>query len=186
MDGANIKIPERLTRPPEQEAPFIIDILETAFDTFARTFTEATRSDVMSAKEEDGKELVSRLLRSEQNSLSEFKFELFELAYRLATKNGFDIKPFLAQIDFSALTTSQKHEMSSALSLSDIHYPEIWNSLFSSDILTARDLYQRDLARPFAIHRLYSSKTSGMKTFFEYMKMAVKDYTRKLIIIKVC
>ena len=187
VDGANIKIPERLATPPEpaEGTTFILDKLQEASDAFTKEFTESAsrRAEISTLSRDEAEILLGQLLRSHQTSVSEF--ELFNLAYRLATKHGIDIRPYLAQIDFSALTTVQKHIMSSTLELSDISYPEIWNSFVRSDILTARDLYQRNLAQPFSIQRLYSSRTSGLVTFFEYLKMATQDYTRKVVIIQV-
>ena len=88
-------------------------------------------------------------------------------------------------IDFSALTLAQKYAMSTTLELSADEHPEVWNSLIRSDILTARDLYESSLGRPFPIQRLYSSKTNGLKTFFEYLKIATQQYSRKLLLIQV-
>jgi len=185
VDGANIKIPDKLATPPEQKEPFVLDILEAATDDFVREFAESAsrRADITALGQEDANNLLMQLLRSKHNSISEF--ELFNLAYRFCVKHNIDPKTYLSQIDFSALTTSQKYTLSTTLSLSAIDFPEIWNSLVRSEILTARDLYQRNLSRPFSIHRLYSSRQSGLTTFFEYLKMGVQDYTRKLIVIQV-
>ncbi|KAL0957935.1 hypothetical protein HGRIS_000116 [Hohenbuehelia grisea] len=60
----------------------------------------------------------------------------------------------------------------------------MWNSLLRSDLLTYDDLYQRNLHQPFSLQRLYSSRTSGMKTFFRYLNIATQDFIRKLLIIK--
>lgn len=188
VDGANIKIPDRLATVPEPKegTTFILDKLQEASDTFTKEFAESAsrRAEIPTLGRDEAEILIGQLLRSHQTSVSEF--ELFNLAYRLATKHGIDIRPYLAQVDFSALTTVQKHVISSTLELSDISYPEIWNSFVRSDILSARDLYQRNLAQPFPIQRLYSSRASGLATFFEYLKMATQDYTRKVIIIQVC
>ncbi|KAF8970321.1 RNA dependent RNA polymerase-domain-containing protein [Flammula alnicola] len=188
VDGANIKIPDRLATPPEpteNSGPkYILDQLEEATDQFATRFAESAsrRVEIAALDQEEGELLLGQLLQSKQNSISEF--ELFNLAYRLSVKHKIDIRPYLAQLDFSALTTAQKHVMSSTLALSAIDCPEIWNSLVRSDILTPRDLYQRNLAQPFTLHRLYSSRLSGLTTFFEYLQMATQDYTRKVLIIQ--
>lgn len=187
VDGANIKIPDRLATPPEppEGSKYILDLLEEASDAFATRFAESAsrRTEIGTLSKEEGELVLGQLLASKQNSISEF--ELFNLAYRLATKHDIDIRPYLAQLDFSALTAVQKHIMSATLHISSIDYPEVWNSFVRSDILTPRDLYQRNLAQPFAIHRLYSSRVSGLVTFFEYLRMATQDYTRKVLIIQV-
>lgn len=188
MDGANIKIPDKLSTPPEPngESKYILDLLEEATEEFSVRFTESAsrRAEISSLQKADAELLLGQLLQSKQNSISEF--ELFNLAYRFCQKHHIDIRQYLAHIDFSALTISQKKTLSTTLSLSHVDYPEIWNSLVRSDILTPLDLYKRNLAHPFALHRLYSSRASGMPTFFEYLRMATQDYTRKVLIVQVC
>ncbi|KAF8156601.1 RNA-directed RNA polymerase [Crassisporium funariophilum] len=184
VDGANIRIPDKLATPPEQTEPYILDLLEEASDKFSILFTESAsrRTDILVVDQEEGKKLLGQLLQSKQSAVSEY--ELFNLACRLATKHSIDIRPYLCQIDIGALTTAEKHTITTTLSLSAVDYPYIWNSLVRSDILTARDLYQRDLGRPFSLHRLYSSRISGLSTFFEYLRMATQDYTRKVLILQ--
>lgn len=188
VDGANIRIPEKLTTPPEPSAAmgeYILDQLESAAEEFSQNFAKSAsrRAEIASLPQEDGETLLGQLLQSQQNSVSEY--ELFNVAYRLCQKHNIDIRPYLAQLDFSALTTVQKHIMSTTLGLSGVDYPEIWNSLARSDILKPQDLYQRNLARPFQLHRLYSSLNSGLATFFGYLRRATQEYTRKILIIQV-
>jgi hypothetical protein len=52
-------------------------------------------------------------------------------------------------------------------------------------VLKPRDLDDRGLRGPLKLQRLYSSRIQGRGAFFEYLKVAVEDFTRKLIIIKV-
>jgi hypothetical protein len=186
VDGANIKIPDKLATPPEQKEPFILDLLEQASVEFSTRFGESAsrRTEILTVDQLEGERLLGQLLKSNQSALSEY--ELFNLAYRLATKYSIDIRPYLAQIDMSALTTAEKHTITTTLSLSAVDYPYIWNSLVRSDILTPRDLYQRNLGHPFALHRLYSSRNNGFTTFFEFLRMATQDYTRKVLILQVC
>ena len=185
VDGANIKIPDKLATPPEQKEPFILDLLEQASEEFSTRFGESAsrRTEILTVDRLEGERLLSQLLKSNQSALSEY--ELFNLTFRLATKYSINIRPYLAQIDMSALTTAEKHTMTTTLSLSKVDYPYIWNSLVRSDILTPRDLYQRNLGHPFSIHRLYSSRNNGFTTFFEFLRMATQDYTRKVLILQV-
>jgi hypothetical protein len=185
VDGANIRIPDKLATPPEQKEPFILDLLEQASAEFSTRFGESAsrRTEILTVDRLEGERLLGQLLKSNQSALSEY--ELFNLAYRLATKYSINIRPYLAQIDMSALTTAEKHTITATLSLSAVDYPYIWNSLVKSDILTPRDLYQRNLERPFSIHRLYSSRINGFTTFFEFLRMATQDYTRKVLILQV-
>ena len=186
VDGANIKIPDKLATPPEQTEPFILDLLEQASVEFSIRFGESAsrRTEILTVDRLEGERLLGQLLKSNQSALSEY--ELFNLAYRLATKYSINIRPYLAQIDTSALTAAEKHTITTTLSLSAVDYPFIWNSLVRSDILTPRDLYQRNLEHPFSIHRLYSSRINGFTTFFEFLRMATQDYTRKVLILQVC
>lgn len=185
MDGAGIKIPDRLTTPPELNEPFILDILADASSDFAAQFAqlEPARTAITSTNAEEGKKLMDQLLQSNQRAISEY--ELFCLAYRIAQKHSLDLRHLLNHIDLSALTTKEKYALSLSLNLTPEEQPYVWNSLFRSDILTARDLYQRSLNRPFSLQRLYSSKVHGLASFFEYLRMATQEYTRKLLILKV-
>lgn len=138
---------------------------------------------MVSADSEVGMRLVTQLLQSQQNAVSEY--ELFNLAYGLTRKHKLDMRLFLNHINMSALNTSEKHAISATLDLSAAEFPEMWNSLVRSDILTSRDLYQRSLGTPFSIQRLYSSHAHGLASFFEYLRMGTQDYTRKLVILQV-
>jgi hypothetical protein len=185
VDGGKIRIPDRLKTPPEPKEDFILTLLEKDAQEFQakRAASIENRQALRSVDPEDGEELITRLLQSEQNALSEY--ELFNLALSYARKHDLDFTPFLSHIDFSALTLAQRYAISSTLGLSADEHPEVWNSLIRSDILTPRDLYERSLGKPFPIQRLYSSKMNGMKTFFEYLKMATQQYSRKLLLIQV-
>ncbi|KAJ7636650.1 RNA-directed RNA polymerase [Roridomyces roridus] len=192
VDGAGIKIPDRLTAPPLPpggEEAFIINKLAAAARVFAENFTQSNPS-VLSALSGDpnaGKQLLAQIMQSRQNTLSEY--ELFNLAFKLSRKLGMSVEefiPYLTHVDFGALTATQKHAISHTLDLDDRYqdYPFLWNSLIRSDILTPRDLYERSLNRPYALQRLYSSKLNGLGAFFYYLRMATSEFTRKLLILK--
>lgn len=184
VDGANIKIPDRLKTPPETQEKYIVDLLEEEAKIFAENFTqsESARGVITSTDAEDGKALLVQLLQNEHSAVSEY--ELFNLACKIARKHSFDVRPFLSHIDMSALSSQEKIALSLTVGFSPEEQGQVWNSLIRSDILTPRDIYQRALDRPFAIQRLYSSKIHGLSTFFEYLSMAMQDYTRKLLIMK--
>ncbi|KAJ6607939.1 RNA-directed RNA polymerase [Mycena sp. CBHHK59/15] len=190
VDGASIKIPDRLTTPPNPpggEEAFIINKLASAAQEFAVRFAQTHRSNITitSRDSEAGKRLLVQLLQSRQNTLSEY--ELFTLAFNLSRKLSMkpeEFIPYLGHIDFGALTASQKYAVSHTLGLETREYPFIWNSLIRSDILTPRDLYQRSLNQPFSLQRLYSSKIHGLASFFYYLRMATQEFTRKLLILK--
>jgi hypothetical protein len=128
-------------------------------------------------------DLVASTLTARHNSISEF--EIFSFAARIARKHGVDMKPFLSHIDFGALSTEQKYAVSFALGTNEEEDRYIWNSLFRSNILTARVLEMRKLDRPLRLQRFYSSQVSGTAAFFEYLQKALQEFTRKVIILKV-
>ncbi|KAF8217409.1 RNA dependent RNA polymerase-domain-containing protein [Mycena galopus ATCC 62051] len=191
VDGAPIKIPERLTTPPVPpggDDEFIINKLASAARKFAEEWSQSHHTTLTLPPDDPnvGKQLLLRLLQSAQNSLSEY--ELFTLSFGLSRKIGMsrdDFIPYLGYLDFGALTTAQKYAVAHALDLGDQEsYPFVWNSLIRSDILTPGDLYSRSLNQPFRLQRLYSSKLNGLGTFFFYLRMAINDFTRKLLVLK--
>lgn len=186
VDGARIKIPERLLTPPEPTTPYIIDLLSEAAANFVSKFEQnAIESNIYPSdiSREDAEQLIVQLLRSEQNAVSEF--EIFNLALKLARKHDINLRPHLAHLQFSALTSEQKHSISFSLGLTYEEDLYVWNSLIRSDILTPRDLEQRQLNKPLPLQRLYSSRISGLRTFWQYLHMATQDFTRKLLVLKV-
>ena len=186
VDGARIKIPDRLLTPPEPTTPFILDLLSAAAADFAERFTQTSSSSSLCAPSsaEEAQHVILQLLKSQQNAVSEF--DLFNMAQFLArTHSSLDIRPYLLHIDTGALTTEQKYVLSSTLSLSPQQDLWLWNSLSRSDILTARDLFQKELDRPYSLQRLYSSVDHGLTTFFEYLRRATQEYARTLLILKV-
>ncbi|THU86805.1 RdRP-domain-containing protein, partial [Dendrothele bispora CBS 962.96] len=185
VDGASVKIPDRLTIPPEPSEPYILDLLADAAQKFADEFVQseqARRSMISDPENLTGKYLLEQLLRSQRSTISEY--ELFSLAWRMSRKFDFDLTPLLGHFDFGAFTAQQKHAIIGTLQLPQEGYNFIWNSLFRSDILTRKDLYDRCLSHPFSIQRLYSSKLHGLQTFFEYLRMATEQFTRKILILK--
>lgn len=61
----------------------------------------------------------------------------------------------------------------------------IFSSLLRSNIVPGFVLAEQNLSGPLPLQRLYSSEIQGRQAFFEYLKRATTDFTRKLIIIKV-
>ncbi|KAJ3528070.1 hypothetical protein NMY22_g9549 [Coprinellus aureogranulatus] len=186
VDGAAIMIPERLKNPPEPTGPFIIDLLREQEEAFEANFLEQ-RANVVALREaevEEPKVLLERFLKNKQalNALTEY--EIFDFAFRFSRKYNFDLVPYLSLIDMSALGAMEKHAMSSALELSRIDYPYIWNSLFQSDILDSTDLNVHGLDSSFTLQKLYSSTEQSQATFFEYLRRATQDYTRKLLLMR--
>lgn len=67
VDGARIKIPERLLTPPEPTTPYIIDLLSEAAANFVSKFEQnAIESNIYPSdiSREDAEQLIVQLLRS--------------------------------------------------------------------------------------------------------------------------
>jgi regulator of nonsense transcripts 1 len=186
VDGAKIKIPDRLLTPPESNGPYIIDVLGAAAAEFSSRFLQShpiVEFGLMATSKENAEELIHSLLGSNQNALSEY--EVFGLAFSIARQHSINFRPYIVHLDFGALSTREKYALSSAVGLTRDDDSYIWNSLVRSDILTPRDLEQRQLNKVLPLQRLYSSETNGLATFFQYLRIATQEFTRKLLIMKV-
>lgn len=187
VDGARITIPERLRTPPESEEPYVLDVLADAAEKFAAEYlrSSSTKTSLPDSRE-DAEALAVQLLKSQESFTALSEYEIFNLANSLATKFKFSLRPHLPHLRIDALTALEKHAISLSLHLPSDTESYLWNSLIRSDILTQRDLSERNLGGPLRMQRLYSSKVQGLASFFEYLQLAVQDYTRKLLILKVC
>lgn len=185
VDGAKVVIPDRLSNPPEREEPFILDLLANAAKEFSEKFLqELPAYDVArDLPQDDAIQYIRQLLRGKRHAFSEF--EMFNMAVAIARKRNIDLRPMLPYLDLGALTVEQKYTVSSTLGLTSDEDKHIWNSLFWSDILTARDLEQRKLNTKIPLQRLYSSNKSSLRTFWQYLKMCLQDFTRKVLVLKV-
>ena len=185
VDGAKVTIPDRLSNPPNTEEPFILDLLAEAATAFSDRFLESlpVHSVARDLPRDEAVQYIRQLLRGERNSLSEF--EMFNIVVAIASRKRIDLRPMLPYLDLGALTVEQKYIVSSTIGLTPEEDRRIWNSLFRSDILTERDLEQRRLNARLPLQRFYSSNESGLRTFWQYLKMCLQDFTRKILVLKV-
>lgn len=188
VDGARVKIPDRLLTPPTPEGRYILDILAEAAEEFHTRFTQGgdDEPDTHTTPTEDAEDMLGILFKCKPNAISEY--ELFNMALKFARKFSMtaeELKPYLAHLDFGALATHEKHAISSTLGLTPMEHRRLWNSLMTSDILTSRDIRQRQLDRPLSMQRLYTSRINSSATFFQYLKIASEQFTRKLLVLKV-
>ena len=189
VDGARVKIPERLRKPPAAEGSFVLDVLADAAEAFRTRFTGprvANDLDPATTSPEDADDVLAQLFKSKPKAVSEY--ELFGIAVAFARKfsiNLYEPKPYIAHLDFGALAAHEKHVISTTLGLSPTEHRRMWNSLLTSDILSARDIQQRQLNRPLSMQRLYSSREKSTATFFQYFRIAFEQFTRKLLILQV-
>ncbi|PCH35526.1 RNA-directed RNA polymerase [Wolfiporia cocos MD-104 SS10] len=184
VDGASVKIPERLLSPPDLGTPYIVELLQAAarqfFDMFMQTQSETLQVD--SLPKDTAEDILAQFLSSEKTAMSEY--EVVMLATEFARKNNIDLRPHLCHIDFGSLGTAEKHALSMRLGLTPEKDPYIWNSLIRSEILRPRDLDTRNLGGPLRLQKLYSSSVQGRAAFFEYLREAVQQYKRRLMILK--
>ncbi|KAF8709476.1 AAA domain, partial [Rhizoctonia solani] len=186
VDGARIRIPERLIKPPEVTDPFVLDVLITEAHIFSKRFltTEAVHFDKLEyITAGDTLKTIMSLDGSAFPTLTEN--EIVQLCRRFARRNMIDFRDYLYHVDFSALSANEKYALCSALDLNPESHPFIWNSLLRSDVVPGFVLAEQNLDGPLPLQRLYSSKIQGRQAFFEYLKRATTDFMRKLIIIKV-
>jgi hypothetical protein len=198
VDGARIKIPDRL-KPSQKlidtlREPYVLDVLAAAADKERTEFAASPAPRLAPPQNgrdmEDVRRLMLDILQSDDKALLVFtEYERFNLVLKLARHysiNPRELRPYLAHIDFGALTAAEKISLSVTLGYGreKEECMPLWNSLFRSDIVTHNDLYQRELNRPYPLQRLYSSKIHGSATFFQYLRRATQEYHRKLLIIK--
>lgn len=199
VDGKRIKIPPRLTSPPESSDPYIIDLLSADAADFCNDFTsrKASNEGIAVNSAAEAEQMILDLFQSPQNAMSEY--ELFNVAFSLARRFNIDIRHHLGQVNVGALSTAEKYFISATLHLDPDQEAGLWNSLLRSDILDLSSLARKNLLRgmpaeqTFArampvslpLQRLYSSEVQGNPTFFRYLGRAMREYTRKVVIMKV-
>ncbi|KAF9069456.1 RdRP-domain-containing protein [Rhodocollybia butyracea] len=185
VDGARVKIPERLRTPPEppEGSTFVLTELFDAAKAWSQGFLVrqgTANSPLVSTEEAD--ELIKRLFSASETTVSEYR--LIELARGIARKHGIDFRAYLSYINYGALQTHEKYELVVGLRMSAGEEAYMWNSLLRSDIVNAKDLADKKLSGPLKVQRLFSSKELGLHAFFGYLVRAMQNFTRKLIIIK--
>ena len=86
VDGARVKIPERLRKPPAAEGNFVLDVLADAAEAFRTRFTGRVASDLDPAttSPEDAEDVLAQLFKSKPKAISEY--ELFSMAVAFARK----------------------------------------------------------------------------------------------------
>ncbi|KAI0343647.1 RdRP-domain-containing protein [Trametopsis cervina] len=186
VDGGSVRIPERLEKVPERPegTPYVLDELHQAAEEFAQRYQlahlDGAEQHVMDS--DVARDVITRLLSTETAALTEY--EVVMKACAIARKHDVDMHPFLMHINFAALKTAEKYALCIALGLNPDEHPYMWNSLVRSEILRPRDLEDRNLGGSLHLQRLYSSTIQGRPAFFEYLKDALRNYRRRIIILK--
>lgn len=187
VDGARVNIPDRLLTPPTPQGKYILDVLAEAAAEYHANFAQLGTIDLdtETTSADDAEVVLAELFKRKPNAVSEY--ELFNMALAFARKFSMtaeEIKPYLAHLDMGALAPHEKHAISTTLGLTPMEHRRLWNSLMTSNIVSRRDLQQRQLDRPLSMQRLYSSAINSPATFFQYLKIALVQFTRKLLVLK--
>lgn len=132
VDGASIRIPERLTNVPttkdaESSEPFVLDVLHEDATAFEEEFSQrhADRTGMGQITPDVAESIIVNLLSSEKMAISEY--ETVVNAATLARLHGIDLIRFVSHIDFSALSIAEKHAVSTILNVTAAQAPYIWN-----------------------------------------------------------
>lgn len=136
VDGARIRIPDRLTNPPEVEEPFVLDVLAEKAREFAANFIteEAVHFTALDLSTADS--VLKSLLSLDSSAFSaSSEDEVVQMCMRFAIRNGLDIMEYLNYINFGGLSVQEKYAMSSALSLTPETHPFVWNRYVSKCFL---------------------------------------------------
>ncbi|KAJ4468847.1 RNA dependent RNA polymerase-domain-containing protein [Lentinula aciculospora] len=185
VDGARVKIPERLRTPPDppEDSNFILSDLFNAAQSWSQAFLiREGGADSAPVSVEEADELIKRLFSASETTVSEYR--LIELARRIARKHKVDFRTYLSYINYGALETHEKYELAASLKISPEEEAYMWNSLLRSDIVSSKDLEDKKLSGSLRVQRLYSSKDLGLHAFFGYLIRAMQGFTRKLVIVK--
>jgi hypothetical protein len=187
VDGARVSVPERLRSPPEppEGQQFVLAVLAEDARKFVQTWlTEIDDIPHAPLTREDADELILQLFSVDEPAISEVK--LVRLAHKLARRHDIPFEEYMTHINWGALTEADKFALSATLDLDPWQEALMWNSLLRSDIVTQKDLQPKKLGGLLRVQRLYTSKELGLPAFFDYLVRAMQNYTRRLVLMKVC
>ena len=136
VDGASIKIPERLTTIPQKTddsphaaEPFVLDALHEQTRAFLEEFQQRHPEAIQMGgiTQETAETMILSFLSSEKLALSEY--ETVTKAAALAVKHSINLLRYVSHIDFSALSVPEKYAVSIILNVTPEEAPYIWNRL---------------------------------------------------------
>lgn len=125
VDGARIRIPDRLKRPPEPSEPFIVDEMLQVAKDFAQKWLSGEDSVKSKGDKLTDEQTIVALLLSDRVSMSEF--QLLQVVLKLSERSSIDLGPYHSLMNFSALNWSEKHEICNLLSLKQENQGIVWN-----------------------------------------------------------
>ncbi|KAI6122035.1 RNA dependent RNA polymerase-domain-containing protein [Pisolithus sp. B1] len=189
VDGARVRISDGLLTTPTPQGKYILDVLAQAAKEYRANFGQRGAIDLGTdtTSADDAEDVLAELFKNKPNAVSEY--ELFNMALAFSRKfptTVEELNPYLAHLDTGALAPCGRHAISTTLALTPMEHRRLWNSLMTSDILTPRDFQQCQVAnRLFSMQRLYSPAINSPVTFFQHLKIALVQFTRKLFALKV-
>ncbi|PVG01695.1 RdRP-domain-containing protein [Serendipita vermifera] len=125
VDGAIIKIPERLRSPPTPSEPFIVDIMLDECRAFAQEWLASHGSTERSVDPTVDEEVLTALLTSDRVTLTEF--QTLQLAWRIARRSSIDIKSYIPMMNFGSLSPTEKRIICHAFDLTPDEQRAVWN-----------------------------------------------------------
>lgn len=129
VDGARIRIPDRLRKPPTPIDPFIVDILNDEATLFAQKWL--AQQDTLPIEQEDAAAIISVLVTTQDQTLVLSEVEVIRKCIRLAQKHQVDLQPYFPHFNWGALSTSEKHEICYTLQLNEEDRKMVWNRYIS-------------------------------------------------------
>ncbi|KIM19468.1 hypothetical protein M408DRAFT_13453, partial [Serendipita vermifera MAFF 305830] len=182
VDGARIRIPDRLRTPPEPSEPFIVDKMLEEAKAFAQTWLSGDDSVKTKADKLTDEQTITALLLSERVSMSEF--QTLQVALKIAKRSSINLSPYYSLMNFSALNSSEKEQMCEMLGLKVEKQGMVWNSLMRSDLVSPAT-FKRNLSDPILrMQRLYTTRNQGISGFFEYLARSLEYFNRRLILLR--
>jgi hypothetical protein len=125
VDGAIIKIPDRLRTPPTPSEPFIVDIMLNESKAFAQDWLGIRGITTKSMDPTADEEVLAALLTSDRVTLTEF--QTLQLAWRIARRSSINIKPYIPMMNFGSLSPSEKRIICHAFDLTPEEQRAVWN-----------------------------------------------------------
>jgi len=125
VDGARIRIPDHLRKPPTPTDPFIVDILNDEATSFAQKWL--TEQETLPVEKEDGEAIISVLLTAQDQTLVLSEVEVIRRCIQLSRKCQVALRPYFPHFNWGALSTSEKYEICQALQLNEEDRKMVWN-----------------------------------------------------------
>ena len=105
VDGARIRIPDRLRKPPIPTDPFIVDILNDEATLFAQEWL--AHQETLPVEQEDAAAIISVLVTTQDQTLVLSEVEVIRKCIQLAWKHQVDLRPYFPHFNWGALSTSE-------------------------------------------------------------------------------